>query len=328
MNKENKKDIIISELDTLIKKETIDKNFYKVRAYRKVVDQIKNIEMITSIDDVKSVEGIGTKIKAKLEEIFKTGKLKSAEVARKTKDIEKYEPFLNIHGIGMAKAKEIVDKYKIKTIDELMNELKKNPEILSDKQKIGLQYYYDIQQRIPRKEIESHAKKISKFIKESNLDKDLSLKIVGSYRRGVEDSGDIDILATVNRSIDAEKRTKIFKKLIEVLKEREYLLADFAMGAKKYMGICKLNKKSLGRRIDMLMTSNEEYPFALLYFTGDFQINVALRKRATELGYTLNEYGLQGKNKPELISEKEIFNFLGYKYLYPKDRRIEMLKEL
>lgn len=325
---ENKRDAVVSELETMVKKEIIEKNFFKVRAYRKVIDQLKNIESITSMDDVKSVEGIGTKIKAKIQEILKTGKLKSAEIARESKNIEIYDTFLKIHGIGISKAKELVEKYKLTTIEELERELETNPNILNEKQKIGLKYYLDIQLRIPRKEMDSHSKKIVKLIKESEIDPDLSLKIVGSYRRGATDSGDIDILATINRSVDSTKRTKILKKIIEYLKEKGYLLADLAVGQKKYMGICQLNKKTPARRIDILMTSQEEYPFALLYFTGDFQINVELRKKAGELGFTLNEYGLRGKNKPDLTTEKEIFNFLGFKYLNPKDRHIQMLKTI
>lgn len=330
MNQENKRDLIIRELETMAKKETIEKNFFKVRAYKKVIDQIKNIETIKNMDDVESVQGIGTKIKAKLEEIFKTGKLKSAEIARETKNIKVYDEFLKIHGIGIIKAKELVEKYKLTTIDELYDQIKITPGILNETQTIGLKYYTDIQLKIPRKEMDSHVKKINKILKESNIDKDLTLQVVGSYRRGAEESGDIDVLATVNRNINSAKRTKIFKKIIEVMKESKYIIVDLSNGQKKYMGICQLNKNRPSRRIDLLMTSCEEYPYALLYFTGDFQINIALRKQAIELGFTLNEYGLKGRNrnKPDLNSEKEIFNCLGFKYLKPKDRNIKNLKSL
>jgi DNA polymerase/3'-5' exonuclease PolX len=80
------------------------------------------------------------------------------------------------------------------------------------------------------------------------------------------------------------------------------------------------------------MTTYQEYPFALLYFTGDFDINIQLRKKASELGYKLSEYSLtpiiSSKKAPELYSEKEIFNFLGYKYIQPKNRNIQNLQTL
>jgi uncharacterized protein with PQ loop repeat len=54
--------------------EALLKNFFKVRAYNKVIDQLKQIETIKSMNDIESVEGIGAKIKAKIEEILETGK--------------------------------------------------------------------------------------------------------------------------------------------------------------------------------------------------------------------------------------------------------------
>jgi DNA polymerase (family 10) len=69
----------------------------------------------------------------------------------------------------------------------------------------------------------------------------------------------------------------------------------------------------------------------MLYFTGDFDINIELRKRAKELGYILNEHGLQSLSDKKILylsTEKEIFNFLGYKYLTPKLRSIQNLKSI
>ena len=74
MDFENKRDLIIKELETMSKKEALLKNFFKVRAYNKVIDQLKQIETIKSMNDIESVEGIGAKIKAKIEEILETGK--------------------------------------------------------------------------------------------------------------------------------------------------------------------------------------------------------------------------------------------------------------
>lgn len=322
----DKKDIIIKELEILSKKELIEKNFFKVRAYNKVIDQLKSLKFITKMDDIKEVTGIGKKIREKIEEILKTGKLKAAEKARKLKDIGIYEELLKIHGIGVSKAEELIKIHNIKTIEELKIKMQKNPNILNDKQKNGLKYYEDIQLRIPREEIDKHLKKIKNITK--GIDDDLIIKGVGSYRRQEIDSGDIDLLITTTES----KKIKTLEKFIDKLKEYEYLVADFAKGKKKYMGICQLNEKMPYRRIDILMTSYDEYPYALLYFTGDFDININLRKKATELGYKLNEYSLKSlseqNNLPKLYTEKEIFNFLGYKYLKPRLRNINNLKEL
>jgi len=333
---ENKKDTIIKELETMSKKEAIEKNFFKVRAYKKVIDQLKNKESIKTMDDIQNIEGVGVKIKAKIEEILTTGKLSSAEKARVIQlngvnKLELYDELLKIHGIGIVKAEELVNQYNIKSINDLQESLKQNPELLNDKQKIGLTYYLDTQLKIPREEMDKHAIKIRKLTKD--IDPDLEIKIVGSYRRNAKESGDIDVLVTVNRETDAILRSKLLEKIIDSLKKGKtpYILAELASGKKKFMGICKLKKDSTARRIDILITDRNEYPFSLLYFTGDFDINIALRKKANELGYTLSEYGLKpnSNNIPniELNSEREIFKFLGFKYLQPKDRNIAFLKK-
>jgi DNA polymerase/3'-5' exonuclease PolX len=177
---QDKKDLIIKELETMSNKELVAKNFFKVRAYNKVIDQLKSLKTISSMEDLKNVQGIGVKIKAKIEEILKTGKLKAAERARNIKDIKIYEELLKIHGIGVSKAEELIKIYNIKGIDELYIELEKNPNILNEKQKNGLKYYYDIQKRIPKNEIDKHLKKIKTIIK--GIDKDLLIKGVGSYK--------------------------------------------------------------------------------------------------------------------------------------------------
>ena len=59
MDPDNKRDLIISELNVMAQKETVEKNFFKVRAYKKVIDQIKLIESVYSMDDLASVSGVG-----------------------------------------------------------------------------------------------------------------------------------------------------------------------------------------------------------------------------------------------------------------------------
>ena len=327
MNLDDKKEVIIQQLQIMSNKELLSKQFFKVRAYNKVIEQLKLIESITSFDDISHVKGIGSKIHSKIDEIFKTGKLKSAERAIETEQLQLYEELLKIHGIGIIKAKELVNIYNISSIDKLTKELEKNPSLLNKNQKLGLKYYLDIQTKIPRIEMDKHSKKVSRLCK--LFDKHIVVKIVGSYRRGSSESNDIDVLIYLKKN---KKNNNLeLKDIIQFLKQKKYILEDISLGNKKFMGICRLNKSLPARRIDILLTKEEYYPFTLLYFTGDFQINVNLRKRANDMGYILNEYGLKSQNSklvPTLLTEKEIFNFLGYKYLIPSKRNIQNLKEL
>ena len=107
MKLSNKKDIIISELEVLAQNEAINGNSFKTRAYKKVISQLKSLESIKSIDDLQNVSGIGTKIKAKIIEILESGKLRAAQRIKSdtSSKLELYNTLLQIHGVGMVKAK-------------------------------------------------------------------------------------------------------------------------------------------------------------------------------------------------------------------------------
>lgn len=315
------KEIIIKELGTLVKKERLEKNIFKVRAYEKVIKQLEKIEKIKGWKDLEGVSGIGKKISEKIDEIFKTGRLESAERVRSEKDLEIYDILMKIHGVGPKKAKELVEKYLIKSIDDLKIKLEENPGILNKKQKMGLKYYEDINLKIPRKEMIEH----DKFIMDRlmGLDKDIEIMIVGSYRRKLKESGDIDVLVRLRRDTDKKERSELLNKIIKELEGAEYIKSVLAMGDKKFMGIVKLKRKRHARRMDILITTEEEFPFAVLYFTGSKELNIILRKEARERGYVLNEYSLLAKRgRWKLKTEEEIFNKLGYRYIAPENRTI------
>ena len=74
-----------------------------------------------------------------------------------------------------------------------------------------------------------------------------------------------------------------------------------------------------------MYTSPEEYPFAVLYFTGSAEFNVKMRNDLLERGYTLNEYSVKFTNKTQKIDfsfkkEKDIFDYFDYEYLKPENR--------
>ena len=196
-------------------------------------------------------------------------------------------------------------------------------ELLNAKQLIGLKYYDDILERIPREEIDRHDQYLKTILKK--IDPTAELTIAGSYRRRCKDSGDIDVLL--------KGTPQLYKKFIQVLEEQGYLYETLAKGTKKYNGMCKMNDCLTFRRIDIMITKPEEYPFAILYFTGSKDFNTLMRQHALDRGFTMNEYSLKHidikeNDKPYKItevnhvftSEKDIFDFLEYPYVEPQKR--------
>jgi DNA polymerase beta len=155
-----------------------------------------------------------------------------------------------------------------------------------------------------------------------NLDKDMKGVVVGSYRRGLESSGDIDVLITMNEGIDQKEA---FSSYVDRLVKNGYILELLSEGGQKSFSVVKIAEKA--RRLDLLVVPNEQYPYALLYFTGSGDFNIAFRKHALKLGYTVNEHEMkltgkvaEAKEVPVFKYEAEIFAFLGLKYKEPKQR--------
>jgi DNA polymerase/3'-5' exonuclease PolX len=244
----------------------------------------------------------------KFEEYVKTGTLRIIE-QEKTNPIN---ILTDVYGIGPKKAEELV-KVGIKTIAELRE---RQDELLNDIQKVGLQFYEDILERIPRAEIDEY-KILFKSIVKSD-----AFEIVGSYRRGAENSGDIDIIITGDTGI-------AYKEMIDELIKRKIILHVLSRGPSKTLVIAKLPNKIVARRLDFLYAPPSEYSFAILYFTGSKIFNTVMRQKALDQGYTLNEHGIchltSDKKKGDLVSkpfptEKSIFDFLGMPYKTPFER--------
>lgn len=309
------KPAIIDALDTLRKRDIAEDRPFQARAYTKVISQLKTMEkpIITSAD-ADGLEGIGAKIKDKIREIIETGSLRAAEKAKAEYPIELYDSLQKIYGVGPVKAKDLVEKEKIKSIADLRTRVARDPKLLNENQKIGLQYYEDINERIPRKEMTAHAKLLM-----ASLPPTLEGTIVGSYRRQAETSGDIDMLL---------KGSNGFKEYIATLKQKHYILETLAEGDKKCLAVSKLTPCSKGRRLDLLVTPKEEYVYAILYFTGSDVFNVAMRRYALTLGYSLNEHTMTPTKSdvglpPDMETEQDIFQFLGLQYIEPQDRKGE-----
>jgi DNA polymerase/3'-5' exonuclease PolX len=311
------KDTIIQALDVLRKRDIADKQPFKARAYQTVINQLKQRqEPVTSFDDVQAMKGLGDKIEKKIKEILETGQLRSAERAKELYPLEALEAFQNIYGVGPAKATELT-KQGFRSIQDLRNEVKTNPKLLNDKQTVGLNYYEQLLQRIPRAEMEEHQHILFHYLRP------FTAEIVGSFRRGMPTSGDIDVLIRVPKGTQNIKQYLVA--MVENMKKDGYIEEVLAIGEHKCMAICRRDKTSVARRLDLLMTPEEEYAYSILYFTGSDRFNVAFRQHALEKGYTLNEHALTvvspgPKAVPPMESEEDNFRFLGLRYVLPTER--------
>ncbi len=330
---------LINKLQVLIYKANADNDktaVFKVRQYEDVI-KILNTYPSSMIDNIKSVEEWihengkknPTKILQRIEEYLNTGEIQEVNEALKDKKVSSVMDLSAIYGIGPAKAIQLYEKHGVSTVKELEVLFKKDAKVLNDKQAIGLKYHYDLIQRIPRQEIDEYSKIIDNISK--SISKNMEWSINGSYRRGHPNSGDIDVLISSKDGNEVDYRNKLRNELIKLGIVKEIL----ASGDKKDMLITKLNDNSVARHVDLMSTSIESYPFAVMYFTGSGPFNVLQRNHALKLGYTINEFTIAHKDtkvpvssdeikkkigKTSFKSEKDIYDFLDLQYVEPKDR--------
>ena len=315
-------------------------NPFKQRAYSAAQESVLEIqEDITDINQLKGVPRIGSSIFELLAEFVNTGKIAKLEKYR----AHPISIFSEIYGVGPKKAEELV-KLGIPSIAKLRQMVKQNPGILNGTQKVGLQYYEDILERIPRQEIDEYKSEFERIVGGpaalgrpmtksgpavigplSALGRLTALEIVGSYRRGSLFSGDIDVIFTSPSSTE-------FDHFLDSLISANIIVEVLSRGKSKCLVIACLpshrgrRQGFIYRRVDFLYATRTEFPFSILYFTGSKGFNVVMRNHAISLGYSMNEHGLtqistgQLVNPEQFESEQDIFHFLGLEYKRPEER--------
>lgn len=94
-------------------------------------------------------------------------------------------------------------------------------------------YFEDFKKKIPRNEIEDIEKLIRTQLKE--VDRLIQLTICGSYRRGKQESGDIDCLITHPNFTSKSKKCDILKIIINTLKNCGFITETLSLGETKFM---------------------------------------------------------------------------------------------
>lgn len=314
-----------SLIDVLGQLENIyrNKNAFKSRAYKKAQETIMLI--MDDIVDVEVLQGkpnIGPSTLEKLREYVKTGNIKLTDLhidlQTNLSSGDPEEILAEVYGIGPKKAHELVTVHGITTIAQLRA---KQYDVLNAIQRTGLKYYEDVLKRIPRNEIVLYDREFTKLIHSINRQHPSNKivgEIVGSYRRGAETSGDIDMILTCSNS-------SLFQLFIDLLIKKGIILEVLSRGQSKCLVIARLSEECPARRVDFLFTGTQEYPFSVLYFTGSKAFNTSMRAHALKQGWTMNEHGIRNKTtgaepKYHFANEQSIFDFLGLAYQIPTKR--------
>lgn len=291
-------------------------NPFRIRAYRNAArvirDHSENIAaMVEKGEDLTSLPGIGGDLAGKIAEIVRTGRLAALEELRKGIPGGVLE-MLHLPGLGPKKVKILHEKLGIGTLDELRQaaeagRVRSLPGFgARTEEKIleGLRAQADTSRRFLRSVAVSYAEALVEYLRQ--LPGVRRVTVAGSYRRGKETVGDLDILAIADKKSPIMDRFVAYDEVAEVLSH----------GTTRSSVILRS-----GIQVDVRVVPERSYGAALHYFTGSKPHNIAIRRLGQKAGLKINEYGVFRKDR--YIggrNEEDVFGAVGLPYIEPELR--------
>ena len=296
-------------------------NPFRVRAYRNSARTIRDYPeplenlVVEGSKRLTEIEGIGDDLAQKIVTLVGTGELPML-VELKSQVPESVLALMRIPGLGPKKAKALYDNLAIKTLADLkaaceagqVRKLKGFGEKTEQLILQGMTLAETAGQRMYWAEADQIVREVREHLKGCKSIQEL--EFAGSYRRGKETIGDLDILVVAKKPDEPMDRLAAFPETAEVIAR-----GDTKMSVRTHAGL----------QIDLRVVPAESFGAALQYFTGSKEHNVTMRGLAKDKGFKVNEYGVfrVKKDKEEYVcgrSEKEVYAALGLPVFPPELR--------
>lgn len=299
------------------------------RSYEKAAELLDGLhERIEDIakDEAKLLElpGIGRGLASHIHEILRTG-----DYSLRRRLLKKYPPtilqLLGLQSLGPKKVAVLWKKFHVATVPQLekfareqrLRKLrgfgeKSEQNILKAAQQFK---HLHGSGRFHIHVVDGEAQSLSAYIRQ--YDSVDSVVPAGSLRRGKETIGDLDLLVIMKSRSDKQKN--IDATVAHILRY-ERIKETLAHGENKLTVLLQS-----GLQVDVRLLPKENFGAALLYFTGSKEHSVALRARAAEMGWTLNEYALTTLKGGRIVAsktEEEIYKKLNLPYIEPELREM------
>lgn len=289
-------------------------NPFKIRAYRNGADVVANAaEAVAGLDDagLRAWPGIGKDLAGRIREIALTG---DCGVRRDllTEFPATLLDVMRLQGVGPKTVAMLHKDLRITSLDDLAQaatsgRIRALKGMGAKKEELILRALEERQRHAGRHKLDRAtevAEVLVAYLKERAPA--AAIAAVGSVRRGTDTCGDLDILASgADRSLTAA--FVAFPGVERVLghgdTKASILLRD-------------------GFQADLRCVNPEQRGAALQYFTGSKAHNIALRDKALERGWKLNEYGLFDPTDQPIAgaTEESIYKALGLAWIPPELR--------
>lgn len=306
---------IFSQLADLL--EFRDENPFRVRAYRNAARAIQDLPeaaaeiLADSKRELTDIPGIGRDLADKIRSIVETGSLPLLDELLQQVP-ESVLALLRVPGLGPKRAAAIHRELGVNTLDELraaceghrVRELKgfgaKTEQMIID----GLAIAAAAGQRIFWAEADTIVRSLLEF-----LDSRPGInrrEVAGSYRRGKDTVGDLDVLVVAD---DAKRAMDAFADYPEI--DRVLLRGPTKMSVRLKVGL----------QVDLRVVPDEAFGAALQYFTGSKDHNVQLRGLARSRGLKISEYGVfRDDQRIAGRTEEEVYAAIDLPWIPPELR--------
>ena len=303
--------LIFEEMADLLEIENA--NPFRVRAYRNAARTVRGLgrelsDMVAGGYDLTSLPGIGKDLSAKIIEILTSGHASALDKLHKEVPAS-VEELLKIPGLGPKRVRVLFQELHIKTLKQLQQAasqglLKQLPgfgvkteqhilDSIATQRSTEKRFLYSVAQR--------YVEPLVSFLKTiKGVDE---VVIAGSYRRGQETVGDLDILITAKPDSPVMQAFVNYEDVAEVASKGKTRATVFLQN---------------GLQVDVRVVKPASFGAALYYFTGSKAHNIQVRRLAQQRGLKINEYGVY-KDEQRIAgnTEASVFKAVGLPYIEP-----------
>lgn len=295
-------------------------NSFRLRAYRngsRIIKELSDsiVSMIQAEQDLTKLDGIGKGVAEKCHELVSTGGLKQLDEILETVPKTVLD-LLNVPKLGPKKCAALFNELGIQSLDQLKAACEaQQVRLLSG---FGAKTEEAILQGIAiavlanKRILWAHADTIAKDLEThmSSCSAIFQCEFAGSYRRGKETVGDLDLLVDSN---DGQTVMDHFGKYEEI--------TSVIVRGETKMSVRLENEF----QVDLRVVPKESFGAALQYFTGSKDHNVLIRGHAKQMGLKVNEWGvfeMNDSNESQVAgqTELEVYESLNLPYFPPEIR--------
>ena len=291
-------------------------NPYRVRAYRNAARTVRHLgrelaDMVERDEDLTHLPGIGKELAAKIREIVTTGHARALDKLHRRVP-SSLEELLKIPGLGPKRVRALYYDLHIKSLKQLEDAVRRGrlrqlpgfgPKT---EQRIleNLAAHRTGEKRFLHAVARRYAEPLVAWLRKTpGVDQ---VVVAGSYRRGKETVGDLDILVTVRGDSPVMQRFTEYDEVADVVSRG-------TTRATVYL--------RCGLQVDLRVVERASFGAALHYFTGSRAHNIAIRHLGQQRGLKINEYGVfRGQRRIAGESEESVYACVDLPWIPPELR--------